>query len=209
MSRFDRFSSSYHVLKGPEEVQNFPECLQEKFRPTKDVRQEIQEHQLSLPSKFQDHDQAKIALAKFKEEDGLAYRSINESLMHGNHKQWENTIYAMNVGIRSNPVPAKQRTVLYRGIDAHAPKLEVGSTVVLKGFNSCSRSKEIAAHKFAGSQGTVFQINNWRVGTEMEQYRPRGLSDEQEVLLPPYIKLRVTNMRNYGDGGQTIEVDVL
>ncbi len=205
MSRFDRFSSSYEVLKGPEAVQNIPQCLQATFQPTKTVEQEIHEHRMHLPKQrfLEGGNQGVIALAKFKEENERAYDSINLSLRERNHKQWENTIAAMNVAIRSNPA---QHGILYRGIPVHAPQLVEGSTFVLRGFNSCSRQKDIAARKFAGSTGTVFQINNWRVGTEMETYNS-GLENEYEVLLPPYLKLVVTDMGKYHEGGQTIQVD--
>ena len=89
MSRFDRFSSSYEVLKGPEAVQNIPQCLQATFQPTKTVEQEIHEHHMHLPEWqfLEGGNQGVIALAKFKEEKERAYDSINLSLMERNHKQ--------------------------------------------------------------------------------------------------------------------------
>lgn len=209
MSRYDRFGSSdISELKGPADAKKIPNCLTSTFKRTKAVQTEIQDHGMPMP-RVRFSEEVDIALAKYKEDD--AYISINECLRQHNHidkncQPWENTISVLNYAIHSRP--DARPGILYHGFHRkHASKLEEGSTIVLKGFTSCSREKAVAA-EFAKRDGTVFQINNWRIGKEMEKYRDiTRMNDEAEVLLPPYLKFRVTNMGNYHAGGQTIQVD--
>ena len=71
-------------------------------------------------------------------------------------------------------------------------KLTKGQTIVFKDFTSCSKKQDVA-RGFAGGSGVLFQINTWKNGANISSISVYPTEDE--VLLAPYSKFKVTDIK--------------
>jgi hypothetical protein len=186
MSRAGRFNGDGGGIEFPEAVKNIPKCLQPGFRPKKSVRQECAEHGLPCEREHRRGDERVTALAKFTEND--AYQDINEKMRSYSHKEWENTIFNMNEGIKAMPKPRGRHPILWRGMSG--VNVKKGQTIVFKDFTSASKSKA-EAQKFAS--GCLFEIHTWNLGADISSLSM--FPHEQEVLLAPYSRFRVSDIK--------------
>ena len=89
---------------------------------------------------------------------------------------------------------------LYRGVNGTREAWAVGETHELVGFTSTSQREDIAC-QFLGRAGTLIVAKNmWGVDISMFSRSP----DEKEVLLEPFVSVRVTERSVAGDGASRV-----
>jgi hypothetical protein len=192
-SRSARFVGTSGAIQFPETAKKIPKCLQPGFRPSKSVAEEFAAHGCHVTRDF--GDDRLTALAKYTEND--AYDDINKKMRAYSHKEWENTVFYLNEGIKALPKPRGRRPILWRGMDA--VKVCKGQKIMFKDFTSCTKSR-VVAQRFAGESGALFEIRTWSLGADIQ--RLSRYPGEEEILLAPYAQFIVTEIR-----GRTIVLD--
>ena len=180
-----RMRNSVNYPKNP--ASNQPKFLQPQFKPSKTVAQECREHGIHTRSMPMKQSEAETAVRSYT---GVGlHRPLNYALRSNRHKQWENTAFHLNRAILAKPVKG-HHPILWRGLNKSKVKVTKGDTILLKDFQSCSRSKTVA--KAFAQSGFLLRFNSWKVGSDVSSFSQHA--GEQEILLAPYQPFKVADV---------------